>query len=84
MNEAKSPNEFPAIGEKKSKINWRYFFGGGCGRTFDRYYKAEINGILVEKHASNKGVRYAIGNIDKAKTTYKTETALLNALKKKA
>ena len=82
MNEAKSPLHYRAIGEKESKINWQYFFGGGGGRTFDRYYKAEANGILVEKHVSNQGVEYSIGNIDTSKT-YKTENALLNALKKK-
>ena len=34
-----------------SGIDWKYFFGGSSGRTFDRYYKAEINGKRVEKHA---------------------------------
>lgn len=50
-----------------SGIDWKYFFGGSSGRTFDRYYKAEINDKRVEKHASNRGVKYAIGNIDEAK-----------------
>jgi hypothetical protein len=59
-------------------IEWKYFFGGSSGRTFDRYYKAEINGKEVEKHASNRGVEYAIGNIDKAKVKYKTEEDLIN------
>ena len=60
-------------------IEWNYFFGGSGGRTFDRYYKAEINGKRVEKHASNRGVKYAIGNIDEAKKKYKSEDELLNA-----
>lgn len=61
------------------QINWQYFFGGGNVRNFDRYYKAEINGKRVEKHVSNKGVKYAIGNIDEAKEKYKTEEQLLAA-----
>ena len=60
-------------------IQWQYFFGGGGGNTFDRYYKAEINGKRVEKHASNKGVKYAIGNIDEAKKKYNTEEELIKA-----
>ena len=55
-----------------SGIDWKYFFGGSSGRTFDRYYK-------VEKHASNRGVKYSIGNIDEAKKKYKTETELSEA-----
>lgn len=62
-----------------SGIDWQYFFGGSGGRTFDRYYKAEINGKRVEKHASNRGVKYAIGNIDEAKKKYKTEKELSDA-----
>jgi hypothetical protein len=63
------------------KINWKYFFGGSCGKSFDRYYYAEINGQRVEKHGSNRGVEYAVGNIDEAKKKYKTEEQLLNSLK---
>ena len=62
-----------------SGIDWKYFFGGSGGRTFDRYYKAEINGKRVEKHASNRGVKYSIGNIDEAKKKYKTEKELSEA-----
>ena len=62
-----------------SGIEWKYLFGGRRGRTFDRYYKAEINGKLVEKHASNRGVKYSIGNIDEAKKKYKTEKELSEA-----
>ena len=62
-----------------SGIDWQYFFGGSGGRTYDRYYKAEINGKRVEKHASNRGVKYAIGNIDEAKKKYKTEKELSEA-----
>ena len=62
-----------------SGIDWKYFFGGSSGRTFDRYYKAEINGKRVETHASNRGVKYSIGNIDEAKKKYKTETELSEA-----
>ena len=39
----------------------------------------EINEKRVEKHASNRGVRFAIGNIDEAKKKYKTEAELLEA-----
>lgn len=62
-----------------SGIDWKYFFGGSSGRTFDRYYKAEINGKRVEKHASNRGVKYSIGNIDESKKKYKTEMELSEA-----
>ena len=64
-----------------SGIVWKYFFGGSSnnGRRYDRYYKAEINGKLVEKHASNRGVKYSIGNIDEAKKKYKTEKELSDA-----
>lgn len=66
----------------EEKINWQYFFGGSSGRSFDRYYKAEVNGVLVERHSNNKGSRYAIGNIDEAKKKFKTESELLKALEK--
>lgn len=66
---------------EKINIEWKYFFGGSSKNTFDRYYKAEINNIRIEKHASHNGIRYAIGNIDEAKNIYKTEGELLNALK---
>lgn len=61
------------------EINWKYFFGGHGGNTFDRYYKADINGQRVEKHASNRGVEYSIGNMDEAKVKYKTENELIAA-----
>ena len=61
-------------------IEWKYFFGGCCGTSYDRYYKAEINGIRVEKHASNNSVKFSIGNIDKAKIKYKSEEQLITAL----
>lgn len=64
----------------KTEIKWQYFFGGSSGQTFDRYYKAEINGVRVEKHADNKGSRYAIGNIDEEKKKYRTESDLIAAL----
>lgn len=67
------------LSNSDSSIDWKYFFGGSSGRTFDRYFKAEINGKRVEKHSSNRGVKYAIGNIDEAKKKYKTETELLEA-----
>lgn len=62
-----------------SGIDWKYFFGGSGGRTFDHYYKAEINGKRVEKHESNRGIKYSIGNIDEAKKKYKTEKELSEA-----
>ena len=72
----------PTIGNtivSGSGIDWQYFFGGSSGRSYDRYYKAEINGQRVEKHGSNRGTVYAIGNIDKAKKKYKSEAELLEA-----
>lgn len=78
MNKVESPHlhktDVSGLG-----IYWEYFFGGSSGRTFDRYYKSEINGKRVEKHASNRGVKYSIGNIDEAKKKYKTETELSEA-----
>ena len=62
-----------------SGIYWKYFFGGSSVLTYDRYYKAEINGKRVEKHVSNRGVKYSIGNIDEAKEKYKTENELSDA-----
>jgi hypothetical protein len=73
----KKENKSAVVG---SGIDWQYFFGGSSGRTFDRYYKAEINGIRIEKHASHHGVKYAIGNINEAKKKFKTEAELLEAL----
>lgn len=61
------------------KIEWQYFFGGSSKFTFDRYYKAEINGMRVEKHSTKKGSMYSIGNMDKAKKKYKTESELITA-----
>lgn len=61
-------------------IKWQYFFGGHSGRSFDRYYKAEINGVRVEKHCCNRGTKYSVGNMDKAKIKYKSEFELLEAL----
>jgi hypothetical protein len=65
-----------------SKINWIYFFGGSsnCGKTFDRYYKAEINGVRVEKRSTNTRTTFSIGNIDHAKVKYQSESELLTAL----
>lgn len=67
-----------------TEIDWKYFFGGSGGKTFDRYYKADINGVRVEKHSSNKGTRYSIGNMDKAKQTYESEEKLSEALNNKS
>jgi hypothetical protein len=68
--------------EQLLKPDWNYFFGGSSkgGKNFDRYYFAEINGVRVEMHSSNRGTVYAVGNIDKAAKKYKTETELLNSL----
>ncbi len=65
-----------------TEINWQYFFGGHGkgGKIFHRYYKAEINGVRVEKHGSHKGTEYSIGNMDKAKIKYKTEEELIKAV----
>jgi hypothetical protein len=66
--------------EEIKDIRWKYFFGGSTGKSFDRYYKAIINGVECEQHCSNKGVEFSIGNIDKAKIKYKTEKELIYAL----
>ena len=84
MSKEKSLLEAPKTPLRKgvvsgSCIDWQYFFGGSSGKTFDRYYKAEINGKRVEKHASNRGVKYAIGNIDEEKKKFKTEAELSEA-----
>ncbi len=64
----------------ETSINWKYFFGGSGGNTFDRYYYDIINGVRVERHASNRRVRYSIGNMDHAKVKYSTEKELIEAL----
>ena len=62
------------------KIDWQYFFGGGTIPHQQHYYKAEINGIRVEKHTFRGGVEYSIGNMDEAKIKFKTEEELLKAI----
>jgi len=62
------------------EIKWEYFFGGSSGRTYDRYYKSFIKGVRIEKHISNKGTRYAIGNIDEALITYDSESELMKQI----
>lgn len=61
-------------------IQWQYFFGGCDKRSFDRYYRAEIKGVHVEMHHSQKGIEYSIGNIDKAKKKFKKEEKLIKAI----
>jgi hypothetical protein len=64
-------------------MEWQYFFGGGGGNTYDRYYKSNYKGIEVEKHASNNVPnRYAIGNIDNANEIFKSELDLMNFIDK--
>lgn len=61
-------------------IEWKYFFGGSCGKNFDRYYYAFIDGIRVEKHSNRKGSTYSIGNIDNSKNRFTTENELIKFL----
>lgn len=77
-----TPKEQPTPAPKSAnQIDWKYFFGGTSrGKHFDRYYKTEINGIRCEKHETNSGVNFCIGNMDLAKVKYKTEAELLKAL----
>ena len=84
MNTEKTPLETKKTALSKgdvsgSGIEWEYFFGGSSGRSFDRYYKAKINGNHVEKHSTSAGSKFAIGNIDEAKKKYKTEAELSKA-----
>ena len=65
---------------KDIKIEWKLFFSGGSLTNYERFYMAHINGIRVEKHSFRGGVKFAIGNIDEAKETYKTERELLEAM----
>lgn len=64
-------------------ISWVYFHGGSShsGKTYDRYYQAFIDGIRVEKWASNRGVKYCIGEMVGDVNTYLSEADLLNAVK---
>jgi NTP pyrophosphatase (non-canonical NTP hydrolase) len=66
--------------EKEVKVEWSYFFGYSGGGTFDRYYEGVINGIRVEKHSSNKGKRFSIGNIDNSQKVYNNEQELIKAV----
>lgn len=68
--------------EHENNIEWQYFFGGHGGKRFDRYYKAEINGHRVERHDSNRGRKYSIGNMDHAKEKFNSEEELMNAILK--
>ena len=66
------------------KIEWELFFGGGNSTTYQCYYKAEINGVRVEKMTHTKAAdRFSIGNMDYAKKKYKSEKDLLEALEEK-
>lgn len=62
-----------------SKIEWKYFFGWHAdeGNRFARHYFSEINGIRLEKKSTHRKTEYCVGNIDEAKTKYKTEEELL-------
>ena len=84
-NPCMKPERFPHHYLGGDGISWEYFFGGSSnwGKRFDRYYKAEVNGIRVERHDSNGrgGKRYCIGNMDKAKQIYKSEAELLKAVR---
>lgn len=69
-------------------IEWTYFFGGQsttkAGRSNStRYYSATINGVKVEKcwQSPNK-TTYSIGNHDKAKKKFRTETELVDSISK--
>jgi hypothetical protein len=53
-------------------LQWKYFFGGCSGNTFDRYYKAEINGKQVEKHSNNRGSNLQSVILMKQKKKFKT------------
>ncbi len=61
-------------------IDWKYFFGGSSnnGKSFQRYYKSEINGLRVERCCSHKGTKYCIGNMDEAKVKHNSEEELLS------
>jgi hypothetical protein len=65
-------------------ISWDYFHGGSShgGKMYDRYYKAFIDGVRVEKWASNRGVKYCIGEMVGDVNTYLSEEDLLDAVKR--
>lgn len=58
--------------------NWEYFFGT---KGF-RYYKAEVNGVRVEKLSTKKGDVYSVGNMDNASKTVKSEAELIKMIQK--
>jgi len=63
------------------EIEWKKFFSGGSSSHYQCYYMAVINGVRVEKMTSTKHTdRFSIGNMDKAKTKYKSEKDLLAVL----
>lgn len=67
------------------KIEWELFFSGGNSSVYQCYYKAEIDGVRVEKMTHTKAAdRFSIGNMDYAKKKYKSETELLKALVKRS
>ena len=62
-------------------IEWKYFFGASYKNGYyDRYYKAEVKGVRVEKHVTPRFTRFAIGNIDEAKIKFDSENELIQKL----
>jgi hypothetical protein len=63
-------------------IPWDYFSGGSShgGKMYDRYYKAFIDGVRVEKWASNRGIKYCIGEFADDVNTYLSEDDLIEAV----
>lgn len=63
-------------------ISWDYFSGGSShgGKMYDRYYKAIISGVRVEKWASNRGVKFCIGEFSDDVNTYLSEDDLIEAV----
>lgn len=67
---------------KKIEIEWKYFFGYSVRGKATRYYKAEVNGLRVERCCRPTKTVYSVGNMDNAVETYKTEELLIAACEK--
>ena len=81
----KSSSETPSSQGGVIGISWEYFFGGSAknGKVWDRYYKAFIDGVRVEKWASNnRPNRYCVGEFVDDVNTYLNEQELIEAAKR--
>lgn len=64
-------------------IKWDYRCGWSSETSFERVYKAEINGTTIYKVASRNKTVFSIGIEKNAKNEFASEEELVKALEKK-